>query len=101
MMLTLKQLPVGGQFKLFGRYRDGQRRPRYRFGPEGVRLFRAYLRLNNHKLGPCVAEITRFPFDSGDLLTVTEQRKGCTIVADSAGRTAPFWSGMTIQQRSK
>lgn len=100
--MTIRDLAVGASFKLFARYQDGSRRPRLRFGSEGVRLHRAYLRVGHHSLGPCVVEIWREPFDSGSELTVREHRRGgCTIVADSGGRTAPIWSGMRLQHRTK
>lgn len=87
---------------MFARYKDGSRRPKFRFGAEGARLFRAYLRVRNHALSGAVVEITRMPFDFNQELTVKEHRKGgCTIVADEGGRTAPLWSGMRLQQRDE
>lgn len=92
----------GSSFKFFARYKDGSRRPKFRYGPEGTRLHRAYLRVRNHALGPCVVEITRAPFDFSDELTVVEHLKGgVTMVRDTKHRLAPLYSGMKLQVRTQ
>jgi hypothetical protein len=99
--ITIRDLPVGHTFKLFTRYRDGVRRPRLKYGAEGVRLRRAYLRLRGHAIGPAVVEITRMPFDFSDELTVVEHlRGGTTMVRDTEYRLAPVWSGLVLQNRT-
>jgi hypothetical protein len=101
-VISVRDLTIGTKFKLYGRYKDGTRRPRLRFGSEGVRLQRAYLRLNNHALGPCVLEISRAPFDFTHELTVVEHLKGgVTMVRDEGHRLAPLWSGIKLQQRTE
>lgn len=100
-MITVRDLTIGSKFKLFSRYKDGTRRPKLRFGAEGTRLHRAYLRLNNHALGPCTVEITRMPFDFSHELTVVEHLKGgVTMVRDEGHRLAPVYSGVKLQQRN-
>lgn len=100
-MITVRDLNVGSKFKLFARYKDGTRRPKLRFGAEGTRLHRAYLRLNNHALGPVVLEISRAPIDFSRELTIVEHLKGgVTMVRDDGHRLAPVWSGMKLQQRT-
>lgn len=85
---------------MFARYRDGVRRPRFRYGAEGTRLHRAYLRVRGHALGPAVVEITRLPFDSTQELTVVEHLKGnVTMVRDEGFRMAPLWGGIVLQVR--
>lgn len=87
-------------FRLFTRYKDGQKRPRFKYGSQGVRLQRAYLRLNAHSVGPCVVEITRMPFDFNGNLTVIEHLvRSVTMVADAGGRLAPMYSGLRLQMR--
>lgn len=101
VVITIRDLAVGSTFKFFARYKDGSRRPRFKFGPEGVRLFRAYARLNNHALGPCTMEITRTPVDLTDELVIVEHLKNnVTMVRDSQWRTAPVYSGMKLQLRT-
>lgn len=99
--MTIRDLPPGCKFKLFTRYRDGQRRPRLVWGGDkGARITRAYLRVNGHALNGAVVEITRVPCDLRDELVVIQHRsRECTIVADTYGRTAPVWSGMRLQVR--
>jgi hypothetical protein len=99
---TIRDLNVGSKFKMFARYKDGVRRPKLKYGPEGTRLHRAYLRVRGHALGPCVVEITRLPFNAADELTVVEHLKGgVTMVRDSHHRLAPFHSGMVLQLRTE
>lgn len=99
-MTTVRDLSVGVSFKLFARYRDGSRRPRLKYGSDGVRLKRAYLRLNNHSIGGCEVLITRTPIDFTQDLTVVEHLKGdVTMVRDEQFRLAPIYSGMTLQMR--
>lgn len=98
--MTIRDLSIGSSFKLFTRYKDGRRRPKFKFGPERTRLFRAYIRLRRHSLGPCTVEITREPFSfDGSLEVVEHKPKQVTIVRDGGGRTAPVFSGMRIQLR--
>ena len=94
-------MPAGHTFKLFGRYKDGTRRPRLQYGAQGVKLTRAYLRLRGHALGPAVVEIKRMPFDFTQELTVVEHlRGGTTMVRDEEYRLAPMWSGLVLQNRT-
>jgi hypothetical protein len=98
--VTIRDLSVGSTFKLFSRYKDGRRRPKFKWGPERTRLLRAYIRLRRHSLGPCTIEIIREPFSFDGSLEVVEHRpKQVTMVRDSGGRQAPVFSGMRIQLR--
>ncbi len=100
-MNTIRDLDAGCTFKFFTRYKDGTRRPRFKYGSEKVQLRRAYLRVKGHALGPAVVEITRAPFDFTHELTVVEHLKNdVTTVRDEKFRLAPVYSGMRIQIRA-
>lgn len=104
-LITLRQLKVGDEFKLFNRYRDGERRPRLEYKPRrpSVLLNRAHLRLRGHAINgvTCRIEITRTGPNLLDTLHVVEHaRRNVTIVADRRGRTAPLWSGIKLRERT-